>query len=344
MAVSINGAAVGLSNSAGNTTVTTNGARSSNNKMNSINQNQLTASTPIEYIPRTKKPAKDDKCWLKYGKKNVNGYDRAIEITESCRYTYGSCLPNCVGYCWGRVYELSKQYNTELPTTNKLSTGNAKAWYGHNPNLWARGKYPRLGAVICYTSSKYGHVAMVEKINFNKDGSIKSINIGEAAWLKFVFGYNTKYPKNNYDYSKEYSTQGFIYPPYCDLWDQSGTSTTNSTLTKETVAVIENGVAKYIQDYISKYSADDPGFDVEEPPTPPIPTDSEGNDISVGGNIKVVGKGNTSKTGNGKELNELGKLYVLKSYHPGFPFPYRLGPKDGRGVGYWSQSAIQSIT
>lgn len=302
----------------------------------------------LEYISRTVKPEPSDKNWLKYGKQGVNGNDRAIEITEPCRYAYGSCLPNCVGYAWGRVYEISKQYETELPSNNyltgTLSTGNAKNWFGYhrnNENAWARGDYPRLGAVICYTSDKWGHVAIVEKINFNKDGSIKSIKIGEGAWLQYVFYVNTKYPGNNYNYNANVTTQGFIYPPYCSLFSPDGTA--SNQLEQETIVVVQNAVASYMQKYVSNYTPENPGFDPTEPPAAPEPQDNDGNPVTVGNKIQVVGIGNAAKTGKGKEINCLNAEYVLLGYYEGFPYPYRLGPQGGRAVGYWSESGIKKI-
>ena len=302
----------------------------------------------LEYMARTTKPAPLDKNWLKYGKVGVNGYDRAMEITESCRYAYGSCLPNCVGYAWGRVYELSAQYNTELPTNyysnGTLCTGNAKNWYGWHKdksNAWARGDYPRLGAVIVYTNDKAGHVAVVEKINYKDDGSIKSIVIGEGAYLQYAFTTNTKYASKNYNYYSNLTTVGFIYPPYCSLFSPDGTA--SNQLEQETIVVVQDAVAKYVQKYVSNYTASDPGFDPGDPPPSPEPKDGEGNPVVVGNDIRVIGIGNSAKTGKGKEVNCLNAEYVLQGYYEGFPYPYRLGPQGGRAVGYWSKSGIQKI-
>ena len=326
---------------------------SSSSSSNHVTEAQQTTSTAfqggvnsagkkfLEYFARTTKPTPDDKCWLKYP---TYGYDQAMEITYSWRYTNGSCLPNCVGYMWGRVYELSKQYGTELPTTRKLSVYNAKTCYGHNKNAadaYARGDYPRLGAVICFDSSSAGHVAIVEKINFKKDGTIENVKISEGAYAQYVFNNYTVRPENNYNYSSHYPTQGFVYPPYCGLFSPDGKAS-DLGLQPETIVVIENAIAKYIQTWKSNYSKEDPGFDPTEPPTAPPAQDSNGTPISAGNKIKVIGKGNTSKTGKGKDIDEIGMEYSLKSYHPGFPFPYRLS-NGSRGVGYWSESAIKKL-
>lgn len=344
--IGIQGSSTVSTDAGGSSSGSSAGATSSSNHATEVQQNPLTAYQSgqkfLEYIPRTTKPAKDDKCWLKYP---YYGYNRAMQITESWRYANGSVLPNCVGYMWGRVYELSKQYGTELPTTDKLSVYNAKTAYGHNMNrsdAYARGQYPRLGAVACYDSSSSGHVAIVEKINFNDDGTIKNVKISEAAYKIYSFNFYTVYPSNNYNYSPKYPSQGFVYPPYCGLFSPDGKASEQGLL-PETIVVIESALARYMQTWKSQYSKDNPGFDPAEPPTPPTPADSGGTPIAVGNKIKVTGKGNTAKTGGGKEIDQIGMEYSLKSYHPGFPYPYRLGPKDGRGVGYWSQNAIKKM-
>ncbi len=296
----------------------------------------------VAYTPRLTKPAASDKSWLKYGNPWVNGNDQAMEITYDWKYTYGSCLPNCVGYMWGRVYEISKQYNTELPTTTKLSVGNAKSAWGHNADLWARGQQPRLGAVICWTNSGAGHVGIVEKIEYNDDKSIKYITVGEGAYAQYVFTLNKMYPGDNYTYWGKYPLQGFIYPPYCDLFSSDG-KPKEDRLEKETILLVSDKIKKYVQRYITNYTPEDPGFDVTEPPPPPTPGDADGTKLVVGNKIKVIGKGNTSKTGGGQEVNKLDAEFVLKSFHPGFPYPYRLGPADGRGVGYWAESGIKKL-
>lgn len=297
-----------------------------------------------EYIARLTQPEPDDKCWINTG---YGGYNRAIVITQSCRYAVGSCLPNCVGYVWGRVYECSKQYGTELPTVATLSIDDANTFYDHRKNAnnaWARGDYPRLGAVICYDGGKHGHVGMVEKINFKADGTIENIKIGEGAWLQYVFFLNTKYPSNNYRYNSSYETQGFIYPPYCSLFSLDGTS---QQLRLETIVIVSDALAKYVQTWVSDYDKENPGFDPSEPPTGDVigdMGDSEGNPVVAGNTVKVIGPGNTSKTGKGKEITQIGMEYVVKSIHPNFPYPYRLGPENGRGEGYWSKSAVLGLT
>lgn len=148
------------------------------------------------YKPRLSAPSASDKNYLHYTK---GGYNYCIKIKGS------SCLPNCVGYAWGRWREL-------LGKTPKLSRGNAENWYAHNDG-YERGKTPRLGAVICWakgragnSSDGAGHVAIVEAIN--ADGSItcSESNYGGTR-------FNIRKLKAPYSLGSSYTFQGFIYLP-----------------------------------------------------------------------------------------------------------------------------------
>lgn len=330
------------STSASGISTSQNGSKAStSNHSVAVGQVPNSAYGAKEFIPRNTKPAADDKCWLK---PRVGGYNEAIEIYSwEGSYSYGSVLPNCVGYCWGRVYELSKQYGTELPTRSTLPPVNAKNWL--SSTKWATGTQPRLGAVICWGGGEYGHVGMVEKITLNDDGTaVMSIGIGESAWLMYVFSYITRYPGNNFDYSSKYKFQGFIYPPYCSLFSADGHSQ-NNIIAKETILLVEEALARYMQVFKSNYDAEDPGFDPEELPPKETPKDADGDDVVVGGNVKVVGLGNTMKTGNGKEVDKIGERFFLKTFRSGFPFPYGLAKdlESQKCIGWFSSSAIQKV-
>lgn len=153
-----------------------------------------------KYNARLTEPSTSDKSWIKSTK---GGYNYCIEIKN------GSCLPNCVGYAWGRWRELLGKYHN-------LSRGNAENWYGNTGDGYKRGSTPKLGAVICWRKGKAGnsndgagHVAIVEKIN--SDGSIL---ISESGYNSYRFKTRTLNKSNNYFYvSSSYVFQGFIYLP-----------------------------------------------------------------------------------------------------------------------------------
>jgi surface antigen len=146
----------------------------------------------MKYTPRLTAPSSSDKNWIHY---TAGGYNYCIKI-------YGdSCLPNCVGYAWGRWRELlNKKHN--------LSCRNAELWYENTADGYKRGQTPKLGAVICWEGKGdlAGHVAIVEKVY--ADGSILTSNSG----YKSTYFY-TSTIKPPYNIGSNYKFQGFIYNP-----------------------------------------------------------------------------------------------------------------------------------
>ena len=148
------------------------------------------------FIPRLTAPSTDD---LNYIKTTHGGYNYCINISN------GSCLPNCVGYAWGRWRELLGSYHN-------LSRGNAELWYGNTSDGYERGQTPRLGAVICWAKGKVGnssdgagHVAIVEQIN--EDGSIVTSNSAYGGQRFYIRTRDNTYASSGYTF------QGFIYLP-----------------------------------------------------------------------------------------------------------------------------------
>lgn len=151
-----------------------------------------------KYIPRLSAPGKEDNHWLHYKSGGVN---KCVEIKN------GSVLPNCVGYAWGRWYEL-------LGKTPKLSRSNAESWW-NNDDGYERGQVPKLGAVCCWSKGVVGvgedgagHVAIVEQVN--SDGSIVTSN---SAWNKRGGTWWYKKTLKPPYIMKGYDFQGFIYLP-----------------------------------------------------------------------------------------------------------------------------------
>ena len=150
----------------------------------------------MKFKPRLSAPAATDIHWIHTSKGGLN----------SCILISGnSCLPNCVGYAWGRFYEI-------LGKAPKLSRANAEMWFGTKDG-YKRGQTPKLGAVICWRKGKAGwasdgagHVAIVEKVN--DDGSIV---ISESGYKAFRF--RTRVLRPPYAIGSAYVFQGFIYNP-----------------------------------------------------------------------------------------------------------------------------------
>lgn len=196
------------------------------------------------YIPRTKAPSTTDKNFIKSTK---GGYNYCMEIKN------GSCLPNCVGYAWGRWREL-------LGKKHNLSRGNAENWYGNTKDGYKRGSTPKLGAVICWRKGKAGvssdgagHVAIVEKIN--SDGSILTSN---SAYGSTRFYTKTLKKTNNYYMGSKYTFQGFIYlPKEFKTETTSKKETTYKVVKGDTLSAIAKkygtSVTKIVNDNKTKY-------------------------------------------------------------------------------------------
>lgn len=149
----------------------------------------------MAFKARLSAPSKTDKLWIHTSRGGLN----------SCiRVSGNSVLPNCVGYAWGRFMEI-------LGKTPKLSRSNAENWYSYNDG-YARGKTPKLGAVIVWAKGKVGkssdgagHVAIVEQIY--SDGSFL---VSQSGYKSTRF-WTSRIPKSGY--LKGYTFLGFIYNP-----------------------------------------------------------------------------------------------------------------------------------
>ncbi|MDE7398977.1 MAG: CHAP domain-containing protein [Oscillospiraceae bacterium] len=151
-----------------------------------------------KFTPRKTAPSATDKHWIK---STCGGLNECLKISGN------SCLPNCVGYAWGRFYELTG----EKP---RLSTGNAENWYDNTADGYKRSATPKLGAVACWRKGKAfnesdgcGHVAIVEEIKPN----------GDIVCSNSAYG-GTRFYMKTYSKSAGYNDgaltfQGFILPP-----------------------------------------------------------------------------------------------------------------------------------
>lgn len=143
----------------------------------------------MTYTARTIAPSTTDKNWLKY----PYGNNHALEISPSSH----SVLPNCVGYVHGRWAELGEN-------ETKLCRGNANAYFGYTQDGFKRGQTPKLGAIVCWDSAKYGHVGIVERIYSDGTLLISQSNYGGTRFYTKVVN-----PKT---WPVGYTLQGYIYP------------------------------------------------------------------------------------------------------------------------------------
>lgn len=172
----------------------------------------------MSFTPRLTAPQITNKYW-----KHVSsgGLNDCILISN------GSVLPNCVGYAFGRAYEI-------LGTYPKLCKNNANRWISYNDG-YERGTTPRLGAIACWDKlGGAGHVAVVEQIN--EDGSIVTSN---SAYLGTRFYLSTLKPPYN---NGSYIFQGFIYLPIEE--DQNISNNSNNELPKKSNEEIADEIIK----------------------------------------------------------------------------------------------------
>jgi hypothetical protein len=179
-----------------------------------------------KYTPRTTAPSSNNKNYLHT---SAGGYNSCILIGG------GSCLPNCVGYAWGRWREL-------LGKNHKLSRGNAENWYLNTADGYKRGKTPKLGAVMCWRKGQVyngndgaGHVAVVEKIKANGDVETSESDYGGSRFKKRTY---TK--ASGYSLGSSYTFQGFIYPPV-NFEEEAPKKTTSTTSTTSKTSKYKTG-------------------------------------------------------------------------------------------------------
>jgi len=152
----------------------------------------MTASPALgssSFVPRLTAPDDNNRFYLHTSAGGLNSC-----ILGSGNQTR-SVLPNCVGYAWGRAYEITG-------TRPSLSRGNGNTFWGNTGDGYARGQTPRLGAIACWNNGSHGHVAVVEAIHGDM------ITISESHWGGPRFETRT-IMANGSDYLSNF--QGFIY-------------------------------------------------------------------------------------------------------------------------------------
>ena len=159
-------------------------------------EEELPEGIGAPFTPRLTAPSYIDKNWIYY---KDGGYNYCIRITGS------SCIPNCVGYAWGRWRELLGKYVN-------LSRNNAENWWGYTKDGYKRGQTPKLGAVACWSKGQVGvaadgagHVAIVEKIDSN--GTITCSNSDYGGRRFYLSTHKKPYAISGFRF------QGFIYNP-----------------------------------------------------------------------------------------------------------------------------------
>lgn len=197
------------------------------------------------FTARTSAPSASNRYWIHT---SAGGLNECIKVSGK------SVLPNCTGYAWGRFYEISGK-------RPKLSKANAEMWFGNTSDGYARGKTPRVGAVVCWAKGKVGnskdgagHVAIVEAVY--SDGSFLTSNSG----YKSTRFYTKKIGKDCK--LAGYTFQGFIYNPAVSgssggsSGSSGGSYKVGSTYTLKTAMKVRTGAGTgYAQKTVSQLTA-----------------------------------------------------------------------------------------
>lgn len=162
--------------------------------LNYLQIGELKVDATANFTPRTTEPSYSDPHWIhtSYG-----GLNECLLISGN------SVLPNCVGYAWGRAYEI-------LGSRPNLSRGNAGDWYWYNisNNCYAYGNTPKLGAIACWGN----HVAVVEEIYSDGKVLLSQSHYGGKRFDPVVT-YPPTYTSNfqGYIYIGEFNTPTYDY-------------------------------------------------------------------------------------------------------------------------------------
>ena len=180
-----------------------------------------------DFKPRLTAPSTTDKCWLHYTK---GGFNFCILISGN------SCLPNCVGYVWGRWREL-------LGQSPRLSKNDACTFWRFNDG-YKRTQYPRLGSVICWDDGGYGHVGIVEKY----DQPTGIITVSQSAYNGSRF-YLTKVEPPYH--SGRFTCKGFIHLPGSEPLPKAGVKMTTISSIPNSYTFPEPGKTKKLSPKVS---------------------------------------------------------------------------------------------
>lgn len=154
------------------------------------------------FTPRLTQPPNTDTHWINtaYGGLNpcILGYPS---------YGYGNCLANCVGYAYGRAWEI-------LGYDPGLCINQAALWYTYNDG-YPRSSTPSLGAIACWDDGGSGHVAVIEQINYSGGVPVSCV-ISESIYGGAFFQTYTITAASGWYRFTGYTFQGFIILPVLD--------------------------------------------------------------------------------------------------------------------------------
>lgn len=161
----------------------------------------------MSFAPRETAPTSSDKA---YTTTDGGGYNRCILGNPVNRPWSYSVLPNCTGYVHGRWIELANR-TTDF---DELSFGNAKEYYAGS-NVQKSPTVAQEGAIMVWTNSDNGHVAIVEKIIDEDTVYTSESDYGDSKKGGTVFVNRTRKRSWNWGTYPGYTNTflGFLYHP-----------------------------------------------------------------------------------------------------------------------------------
>lgn len=291
------------------------------------------------YTPRKTAPSKTNKYFIADEKGGLN---------ECILIDGNSCLPNCVGYAWGRVYEY-------LGTKPKLAKTNAENWYGYTKDGYKRTKTPKVGDVICWrkgqagvSSDGAGHVAVVEEVY--SDGSILTSNSdygGRRFYLmKLKKGYAIKgLVFRGFIHIKDFETEKPVTAKYKFKKGQEVIVTGRGNTQANGKGIANGGVGfeRVVLDILEgeayPYRVGNSGG------TLGFYKESElkaSTGLNKGDKVKIVGVGKASANGTGANAYGIGWQRRILKVHTGKSYPYEVGNNSGT-TGFYQANDLQKI-
>ena len=181
------------------------------------------------YVPNRVAPLSNNPYYISNNTPNSRG----VLGNNPCTVFSGllNVLPNCTGYVIGRWDEIcSEGRHCELIHRNPSGGNNANRYWqlGVDSGLVCD-QIPEVGAIMCWSGGKFGHVAIVERVISSVEIEISESSYSDDAQYRFQFAYSTRiFNKNKKQkwihksgadtdglyLGSSYVFEGFIHHPY----------------------------------------------------------------------------------------------------------------------------------
>jgi len=181
----------------------------------------------MAFTPRLTAPSRTIPVYLCTSSQQISRYGRVVtsgglnECIVGNNSQDGSAMPNCVGYAWGRWYEI-------LGSRPNLSRANANVWYTTSDGYVHRTTNPTAGSVVCFSSQ---HVGIIERIISNTECLVSNsywtqkvdfhlekiiYNSSTSTWERWNCSQTSPYTTTSKLPSGNQGFQGFIILPITD--------------------------------------------------------------------------------------------------------------------------------